>query len=182
MDDRLMMLPAPERRMCGMTCLVQKNTPLTLTDWTRSHSCSVISCVGLLTSDSGIVDEHVDRAIAVGDAVDCRLDLRFARDVHVPVLRLAAVGLQLLHQHATGVIEHIEQRQRRACFGESPDAGTPDAHGGTRHDADLALHALCRARPLCHGCAPLDGESTSGDPIADTILRITGWSHMAWSP
>ena len=32
-----------------MACLVQKNTPLTLTDWTRSHSASVISCVGLLT-------------------------------------------------------------------------------------------------------------------------------------
>jgi hypothetical protein len=140
------MLPDPARSIHGSTCFVQKNTPLTFTFWTASHSSSVSSCVGLFAPEIPALltrTSILPKASAIS-----RKTLRMSDSLATsarqylavpPARAIAAASSPPFSSRRSTIATRAPSRAR-----EKLARRTADSERAARHDGDLPLHPFHR--------------------------------------
>jgi len=93
--------------------------------------------------DSGVVVEHVDRAVALSRRVHHRLDARLVRHIDLLRERIARVAGDALR----GFEVHVGDADLRAFFAEEQRRFAAHASAGARDHADLAVETTHRCQP-----------------------------------
>ena len=135
MEEMLIMLPPPARRMAGITAFVPRNTPLALISMMLSQSSPVVSSMSLRSTMAALFTRTStlpNRSSAVSTA---RCQSSGAGDVQAQVDGLSAQLAYLrLHLHPQ-LIPNVSDDHLRPLLGEHPRLGgalPPRAAGNDR--------------------------------------------------
>ncbi len=91
-----------------------------------------------ILGDAGIVDQHIDTAMARKAASDDILDCATIRDVQRLAMRMRAHRLEVLQTVVEAAGATIAGDDDGAFLSEFPSCGQPDALGGSGDEANFA--------------------------------------------
>ncbi len=140
-DEMLMIRPVPRSSMCGITAWLMKNAPDRLTAITLYQSSSVIFSHALVAGDAGVVDEHVEPAVALDHLVDGPAAVVGRADVALMDARRDVVLLELVQQ-LLGIllVAAVAGGEDRALLGEAAADRGADPARATGHEHHASLH------------------------------------------
>ena len=142
MDATLMIEPPPFSTMPGMTG-AHSEEHAALVDGGDEVPLAVVRLdAGRPHLNSGVVDQHVDRAVRRFDVCDHLPPGVVIGDVKAVVGRLVAGRLELVGERLSRVRRDVRDGDFRPLPREAADVGRAHAARAARHDCDLARETL----------------------------------------
>ena len=122
--------------------------------------------------NSGVVDEHVDRAVRQLDVCDHLPPGVAIGDVKAVVGRLVAGRLELIGQRLPRVRRDVRDGDLRPLPREAADVGRAHAARAARHDCDLARETLTCTQAV----AP--GDMMKRSQVTASLARPLRWLRL----